>query len=160
MIINIALEAAEKQLGERKETLSRDYVILQNVKCKGVDGKPALMPIRYIQGKIYNKGEGPSNDPERDLEGKETKLQKEINKQKEQFEQDRHKEQPKEDDMKPEELEDKKQLVLDLEEGLQRPKYSTILTYPVEYSEFIDSPYTNRQKVPAAFNLELQIPRV
>lgn len=48
MMINIALEAAEKQLGERKETLSRDYVILQNVKCKGADGKPALMPIRYI----------------------------------------------------------------------------------------------------------------
>jgi hypothetical protein len=61
MMINIALEAAERQLGERKETLSRDYVILQRVICKGVDGKPALMPMRYIDGKIYNKGEGPSN---------------------------------------------------------------------------------------------------
>lgn len=62
MIINIALEAAEKQLGERKETLSRDYVILKNVICKGQDGKPALMPIRYIDGKMYNKGEGPSSE--------------------------------------------------------------------------------------------------
>jgi hypothetical protein len=61
MIINIALEAAEKQLGERKETLSRDYIILKNVVCKGQDGKPALMPIRYIDGKMYNKGEGPSS---------------------------------------------------------------------------------------------------
>lgn len=83
MMINIALEAAEKQLGERKESLSRDYVILKNVICKGQDGKPALMPIRYIEGKVYNKGEGPSAEPERDNEGRETKLQKEINKQKE-----------------------------------------------------------------------------
>lgn len=102
MIVNIALEAAEKQLGERKETLSRDYVILQNVKCKGVDGKPALMPIRYIDGKVYNKGEGPNNEPERDLEGRETKLQKEINKQKEEFDKDKQKDKPKEDE-KPDE---------------------------------------------------------
>jgi len=48
MMINIALEASERLLGERKETLSRDYVILQKVICKGQDGKPALLPIRYI----------------------------------------------------------------------------------------------------------------
>lgn len=83
MMINIALEAAERQLGERKETLSRDYVILQKVICKGADGKPALMPIRYIDGKVYNKGEGPTNQPERDNEGRQTKLQQQINKQKE-----------------------------------------------------------------------------
>lgn len=70
MMINIALEAAERQLGERKETLSRDYVILKNVICKGADGKPALMPIRYIEGKMYNKGEGPNNEFERDMEGR------------------------------------------------------------------------------------------
>lgn len=56
MMINIALEAAEKQLGERKETLSRDYIILKKLICKGQDGKPALLPIRYIEGKMYNKG--------------------------------------------------------------------------------------------------------
>ena len=66
MMINIALEAAERQLGERKETLSRDYVILKNVICKSQDGKPALLPIRYIEGKVYNKGEGPTQEPERD----------------------------------------------------------------------------------------------
>ena len=91
MMINIALQAAERQLGERKETLSRDYVILQRVICKGVDGKPALMPMRYIDGKIYNKGEGPSNQPERDMEGKETKLQKEINKQREEHKKQKNK---------------------------------------------------------------------
>ena len=84
-MVNIALEAADRQLGERKETLSRDYVILKNMKCKGHDGKPALMPIRYIDGKTYNKGEGPNNQPERDLDGKETKLQRDINKQKDEF---------------------------------------------------------------------------
>jgi hypothetical protein len=82
MMINIALEAAEKQLGERKETLSRDYIVLKKLICKGQDGKPALLPIRYIEGKMYNKGEGPNEEPERDSEGRETKLQKEINKQK------------------------------------------------------------------------------
>ena len=82
-MINIALEAAEKQLGERKETLSRDYIILKKLICKGQDGKPALLPIRYIEGKMYNKGQGPNDQPERDNEGRQTKLQKEINKQKE-----------------------------------------------------------------------------
>ena len=85
MMINIALESAERQLGERKETLSRDYIILKNLKCKGHDGKPALMPIRYIEGRVYNKGEGPTDEPERGTEGKETKLMKDLNKQKEEF---------------------------------------------------------------------------
>ena len=43
------------------------------------------MPIRYIEGKVYNKGEGPTNEPERDMEGRETKLQKELTKQKEEY---------------------------------------------------------------------------
>ena len=97
MIINIALEAAERQLGERKETLSRDYVILKNLKCKGVDGKPALMPIRYIEGKVYNKGEGPNGELERDMDGKETKLQKELTKQKEDFDKEKQKEKVEEE---------------------------------------------------------------
>jgi hypothetical protein len=33
------------------------------------------------------------------------------------------------------------------------------MTYPVDYSEFIDSPYTNKKKIPTAFNLEFQLPR-
>lgn len=70
MMIAIALEAAERQLGERKETLSRDYNILQKIKCKGHDGKPALLPIRFIEGKMYNKGDGPNSALERDTEGK------------------------------------------------------------------------------------------
>lgn len=69
-MINIALEAAEKQLGERKETLSRDYIVLKKLICKGQDGKPALLPIRYIEGKMYNKGEGPNEEQERDNEGR------------------------------------------------------------------------------------------
>ena len=56
MIIEIALESAERQLGDRKETLSRDYVILKKVKCKSENGEPALLPLRYIDGKTYNRG--------------------------------------------------------------------------------------------------------
>jgi len=64
MMIGIALETAQKQLGERKEAISKDYVVLQNVRCKG--GEPALLPVRSIHGRIVNKGEG---EPERDREG-------------------------------------------------------------------------------------------
>jgi|JI6StandDraft_1071083.scaffolds.fasta_scaffold84877_3 dynein assembly factor 2 len=71
MMINIALDTSQKQLGERKETISKDYVILQNVKCKG--GEPALLPVRSIHGRIVSKGEG---EPQRDLEGRETNLQR------------------------------------------------------------------------------------
>ncbi len=66
MIIGIAIEGAERQLGERKESLSRDYVVLKNLKCKGENGEPALLPIRYIEGRAYNRGEGPA-EPERSL---------------------------------------------------------------------------------------------
>ena len=75
LIVTIAIDTAQRQLGERKENLSRDYTILRNVKCKG--DQPALLPVRSIEGKLYNKGEG--NEVERDREGLETKLQKEIN---------------------------------------------------------------------------------
>ena len=50
-----------------------------------------------------------------------------------------------------------KELVGD--EYIERPKFRTIMTYPVDYSEFIDSPYTNKKKIPTAFNLEFQLPR-
>lgn len=83
MVITIGLECAEKQLGQRKETLSKDFDILKNIKCKG--GSPALLPMRVIEGKAYSRGQAPSETGviERDIEGKETKLQKEINDQKE-----------------------------------------------------------------------------
>lgn len=165
MLVNIALEAAERQLGERKETLSKDYVILKNLKCKGQDGKPALLPIRYIEGQMYNKGEGPSHELERGIEGKETKLQKEINQQREEHQSKKEKGKKDEGEEregaeKEEELEDGPRLVVDLEEGVQRPKYTSIYTYPIDYSEFIDSPYTSRRKIPTVFNIEFAIPRV
>lgn len=56
MIINIAIETAQRQLGERKETLSKDYIVMEKLKCKG--GQPAILPIREIEGKVYSKGEG------------------------------------------------------------------------------------------------------
>jgi hypothetical protein len=60
--------------------------VLQNLKCKG--GEPALLPVRSIEGRLMNKGEG---EVERDLEGRETNLQKEINQKKEQHEKDEQK---------------------------------------------------------------------
>ena len=40
-----------------------------------------------------------------------------------------------------------------MEQGVQRPKFTTIYTYPIEYSEFIDSPYTKRRTVPTSYNI-------
>ena len=47
-----------------------------------------------------------------------------------------------------------------MEQGVQRPKYTTIYTYPIDYAEYIDSPYTKRRTVPTSFNIEFAIPRV
>ena len=66
MIIGIAIEASSKQLGERKETISKDYIVMKNLKCKG--GEPALLPVRSIEGRLYNKGEGAGE--ERGVEGR------------------------------------------------------------------------------------------
>ena len=51
-------------------------------------------------------------------------------------------------------------MVVDMEEGVQRPKYSTIFTYPVDYSEFIEGPVALKKKTPSAFNIQFKIPRV
>ena len=40
------------------------------------------------------------------------------------------------------------------------PKFTTIYTYPVDYAEYIDSPYTKRRTIPTSFNIEFAIPRV
>jgi hypothetical protein len=66
----------------------------------------------------------------------------------------------KEEEEKEEELDEKSKLVDDLEQGVQRPKYTTIYTYPIDYSDYIDSPYTKRRTIPTVFNIEFAIPRV
>ena len=52
-------------------------------------------------------------------------------------------------------------LVQDLEEGIQQPKYSSIYTYPIDYSEYLqDSSYNKASKVPSHFTIEFKLPRV
>jgi hypothetical protein len=134
------------------------------VKCKGENGEPALLPIRYIEGKAYNRGEGPA-DEERNLEGKETKLQKEIGRQKEEYTKEKQK---KEDDQKDEEIQDEDlnegssgKLVEEMEKGIQTPKFSSIYTYKTDYSEFIDDPATRAPpKLPSLFTVEFKVPRM
>lgn len=41
-----------------------------------------------------------------------------------------------------------------METGVQRPKYSTIFTYPIDYSEYIENDaLKKRKKIPSAFNI-------
>jgi dynein assembly factor 2 len=86
MVIHAGLEGVGKQLGERKEAVSFDYVVMRNLRCKG--GEPALMPIRFDEAGGVVSGQG-----ERGREGRETKLQREIGRQKEEA---KKKEQPEE----------------------------------------------------------------
>ncbi len=51
-------------------------------------------------------------------------------------------------------------MVVDLEQGVQRPKYSTIYTYPVNYSDYIDSHLNKKNNTPKSYNIEFKIPRV
>ena len=63
--------------------------------------------------------------------------------------------------MEEEELEEKKVLVQDLELGIQQPKCSSIFTYPVDYSEFLQDPsHLTAKKIPSHFTIEFKVPRV
>jgi hypothetical protein len=63
--------------------------------------------------------------------------------------------------MEEEELEEKKVLVQDLDAGVQQPKHSSIYTYPVDYSEFLQDPsHLTAKKIPSHFTIEFKLPRV
>ena len=49
-----------------------------------------------------------------------------------------------------------------MEKGVQQPKYTTIFTYPVDYSQLVqgDNLTKTTPPVPTAFNIQFAIPRV
>lgn len=52
-------------------------------------------------------------------------------------------------------------MVQDLDSGIQQPKYSSIYTYPVDYSEFLQDPsHMTAKKIPSHFTIEFKLPRV
>lgn len=44
LLCSTALDAAQRQMGERDDTISKDYKVLKKLACKG--GSPALLTIR------------------------------------------------------------------------------------------------------------------
>lgn len=110
------------------------------MKCKG--GEPALLPVRNIEGRIVSKGEGEV----RGMEGRETKLQKEINQRKEEYDKEkvekaREKEREEEEMRKMErELQEENYQQDEFDpsiKGPARPKFHTIYTYSVDYGDYI-----------------------
>jgi hypothetical protein len=56
-------------------------------------------------------------------------------------------------------------MITELDKGPQRPKYSSIYSYPIDYTEYMEDPNIgngrNRQrKLPTTFNIEFKVPRI
>ena len=54
---------------------------------------------------------------------------------------------------------------MDLDKGPQRPKYSSIYTYPIDYTEYMEDPTIGSRrnmprKLPTSFNIQFKVPRV
>lgn len=76
-VADTAIDGCNRVLAENKEKISADYKILKHIQCKGHGGKPQLMTVRVeTENELLNN---------MDMSKRETKLQKDINKQQQQY---------------------------------------------------------------------------
>ena len=51
--------------------------------------------------------------------------------------------------------------MVEVEKGVQQPKFTTIFTYPVDYSQMMQNEgMATTQPIPTAFNVQFAVPRV
>ncbi|CAD8102236.1 unnamed protein product [Paramecium sonneborni] len=159
LVCSTALEASGKQLGERNEEISKDFKVLKHTKCKG--GEPALLPVRIDKkGKLTNELDSRQGGQA----NAQTKLQKDINQMKEENEKTKEEEKLKQQQQKEELAEDDEDIKKESNEiestAVSRPKFRFIYSYPVEYSDFLDSRANMSIKLPNQLACELKMFKV
>ncbi|CAD8191628.1 unnamed protein product [Paramecium pentaurelia] len=159
LVCSTALEASGKQLGERNEEISKDFKVLKHTKCKG--GEPALLPVRIDKkGKVTNELDSRQGGQA----NAQTKLQKDINQMREENEKTKEEEKLKQQQQKDELAEEDEDIKKESDEiestAVSRPKYRFIYSYPVEYSDFLDSRANMSVKLPNQLACELKMQKV
>lgn len=114
LVCETAIEGIGKVLAEHKESISKDYKIMQNLRCKG--GKPASITVKIeTANPIINS---------LDVSKHQTPLEKEIKGIQNKPQAERKPEDSDEEDHLEENVETKP-------DGITQPKFKIIYSYPV-----------------------------
>lgn len=142
MICDIAIDAVDNVLAQKKEKLDRDYKVLDD-KCVG--GTPSLMPVR-------TKNFDGSTLP---VQIEKPKLYHDIMNEKDKREKENV---IAKDQTLISELDS--HIELEVKHGYPlTPKYKIVYSYELDSDAFIESKYKNTKK-PNGLNIEIQLPKV
>ncbi|KAL4506552.1 hypothetical protein ABPG72_000123 [Tetrahymena utriculariae] len=175
VVCQTALDAANLQMGERNEIISKDYKVLKNMKCKG--GDPALLTVR-ISGNIgdhinsmkekmgqQQQQQQPAGQSEmqrrQNGEGYEPSLYKDLINQKKEYteEQAKKREEQRRIEEAQEVIQEDVEATDIKSQPIQAPKYKIVYQYPVNYEDFLDRREEIQLKRPISFTLEINLPR-
>ncbi|EAR90920.1 pre-RNA processing PIH1/Nop17 protein (macronuclear) [Tetrahymena thermophila SB210] len=174
LVCQTALDAANLQMGERNEIISKDYKVLKNMKCKG--GDPALLTVRVsgntgdhinqMKEKMgYQQQQQPGEQSEmqrrQNGEGYEPTLYKEIINQKKEYteEQAKKREEQRRIEEAQEVIQEDVEAIDGKSQPIQAPKYKIVYQYPVNYEDFLDRREEIQLKRPISFTVEISLPR-
>jgi len=169
MICEISVEAASKQIRDPDEIISKDYKILNKMKCKG--GKPAAMPVR-LNAKPGEHDQKQDTTQQRNPD-QMPKLYQDFVQQQKEYKDQQIKETIKKaetasrvvelasHDFEP--IQEKPQAVEEDEKvsRIMAPKYNIVHSYGVEYSDFLMSgPEEGKKRRPKQLVIKIEVPRV
>lgn len=148
-VCDTAVEGVSKVLTQENEKLSKDYKVLNKLRCKG--GQPASITIKV-------QSENPiidSMDPSKH----ETKLQKEIMKNNKAL---ADKKMQEKEEFQDNESDEEDEQELKRVDGISEPKYKVVYTYPVDINDCWTPPadvLTDR-KFPVSLRVIVQAPYI
>ena len=134
-VSDTAIDGVQRVCAEDKETVSSDYKIMKEMQCKG--GEPCYMTIKVTTGNplIDNSN----------LENVQTRLEKEIMKDKNQAMIKEQKEQEMKnikegkgkqmDELHEESSEDEEKIIEEKPSGIIQPRYKMVYSYPVDMGD-------------------------
>ena len=169
MICEISIEAATKQIKDADEIVSKDYKILNRMKCKG--GKPAVMPVR-LENQGDQQDQKPAQPATQRNEDYAPKLYQEFMKQQKDYKETQQKENQKQEqknghivELGSKEFETIQEKLGDQEDEdtskrIIAPKYKIVHSYGVDYSDFLMQPPEQGKKIPKQIIVKIDVPRV
>lgn len=148
-VCDTAVEGVSKVLTQENEKLSKDYKVLNKLRCKG--GQPASITIKVQSDNPIIDSMDPSKH--------ETKLQKEIMKNNRALADKKNQEKEEFQDNESDEEDEQELKRVD---GISEPKYKVVYTYPVDINDCWTPPadvLTDR-KFPVSLRVTVQAPYI
>lgn len=163
-LCDTALNGVERLVIERKQKISKDYIILKNMKCKG--GKPAVLPINIrdlTNAPESEKRKGKGTERGRNPDTK-TKLERELLEQKEKAQKEKMASEKNEEapllENEEEEEPPKKPEMKRHDNGLLIPVHKVVYSYPVVLSDYMNSREVQERRIPDGITMTIELPDI